>query len=102
MKIVSPDGKTDPAIAREMIQVHLRRPPVDREIEKVCRGYLDRLKEEVAKAEGYRILPGIPALLSALSARTDLLMGLGTGNLEEGAHIKLGRADLMRYFRFGG
>jgi phosphoglycolate phosphatase-like HAD superfamily hydrolase len=29
-------------------------------------------------------------------------MGLGTGNLEEGARIKLARADLMKYFRFGG
>ncbi len=102
MKTVTPDGKTDPAIAREMIQVHLHRPPGEGEIEKVCRGYLERLKEEVAQAEGYRVLPGIPELLKALAARTDLLLGLGTGNLEEGAHIKLGRADLMRYFRFGG
>jgi phosphoglycolate phosphatase-like HAD superfamily hydrolase len=29
-------------------------------------------------------------------------MGLGTGNLEEGARIKLARAGLMKYFRFAG
>src|SRR5471032_2412354 len=102
MKQVSPDGKTDPAICREMIRVHLGRPPEDGEIEKLCRGYLDRLAQEIPEGPGYRILPGIPELLQILSARTDLLMGLGTGNLEEGARIKLARADLMKYFKFGG
>jgi len=51
---------------------------------------------------GYKILPGIPALLEDLQRRSNCLMGLGTGNLEEGAKIKLARADFMRYFRFGG
>ncbi|MFA5975811.1 MAG: HAD family hydrolase [Elusimicrobiota bacterium] len=102
MKIVSPDGKTDPAICREMMRVHLNRSPQNGEIEALCRGYLDQLKVEVPQSPGYLILPGIPALLRALSDRSDVLLGLGTGNLEEGAHIKLDRADLMRYFRFGG
>lgn len=102
MKSVVPDGKTDPAICREMIRIHLGRFPQDGEIDRLCRGYLDRLKIELPLATGYRILPGIPALLQALSDRADILMGLGTGNLEEGAHAKLGRAGLMRYFRFGG
>jgi len=47
-------------------------------------------------------LPGIPDLLEALSCQSSLLMGLGTGNLEEGARVKLARADLMKYFHFGG
>src|SRR5258707_1059544 len=102
MKKVTPDGKTDPAICREMIRVHLGRDPQGGEIEKLCRGYLDRLKEEVPQGLGYRIMPGIPELLQALSRREDILMGLGTGNLEEGAKIKLARAGLMKYFRFGG
>jgi len=102
MKIVSPDGKTDPAICREMIRIHLKREPLDGEIEKLCRGYLDRLAEEIPNGPGYRILPGIPDLLKALSVKEGVLMGLGTGNLEEGARIKLARADLMKYFHFGG
>jgi phosphoglycolate phosphatase len=56
----------------------------------------------VAKAEKYRILPGIPELLEALSKEPKVLMGLGTGNLEGGAHAKLARCGLMRYFKFGG
>ena len=102
MKTVSPDGKTDPAICREMIHVLLRRDPQEGEIEKLCRGYLDQLAIEVSRGSGYRILPGIPELLHALSGHRDILMGLGTGNLEEGARIKLARADLMKYFPFGG
>jgi len=102
MKKISPDGKTDPAICREMIRVHLSREPEGPEIENLCRGYLDRLAEEIPVSPGYRILPGIPKLLEELSHHDEVLMGLGTGNLKEGAAIKLARADLMKYFRFGG
>jgi phosphoglycolate phosphatase-like HAD superfamily hydrolase len=102
MKTVSPDGKTDPAICREMIRVHLNREPEEGEISRLCRGYLAQLALEIPTSPGYRILPGIPTLLEELASRPGVLMGLGTGNLEEGARIKLARADLMKYFRFGG
>src|SRR5262249_55246601 len=71
------------------------------EIEAVCRGYVDRLKVEV-NGPGYIILPGIPELLKALSERSDVVMGLGTGNLSAGAKAKLDRAKLNDYFPFGG
>jgi phosphoglycolate phosphatase len=102
MKNISPDGKTDPAIVREMIRVHLQREPQPGEIDAICRGYVDRLKIEVKEGPGYKVLPGIPELLAVLSKRPDVILGLGTGNLEEGARAKLGRADLMRFFQFGG
>lgn len=102
MKIVSPDGKTDPAICREMIRVHLSREPQSGEIDALCRGYIENLAKVVPTSPGYRVLPGIPLLLEELSQRRDLVMGLGTGNLEPGARIKLARADLMKYFGFGG
>jgi phosphoglycolate phosphatase len=102
MKRITPDGKTDPAIVREMIRVHLNRDAQDGEIERVCAAYVARLPIEVAAAEGYRVLPGIPELLEALSGKTGVRIGLGTGNLEGGAHAKLARCGLMRYFEFGG
>jgi len=101
VKSISLDGKTDPAICREMIRVILKREPKAGEVEKLSRGYLDRLALEI-DGPGYKILPGIPSLLEALSGIRDVALGLGTGNFEEGAHIKLARADLMKYFRFGG
>ncbi len=102
MEGVTPDGKTDAAIVREMIRTHFARAPLKGEIEAVCRGYLDRLRVEISGAEGYRILPGIPELLAALAGRSDALVGLGTGNLEEGAQIKLAPSGLLPYLRFGG
>ncbi len=102
MKGVSPDGKTDPAIVREMIRVHLNRDPGKDEIDTVCRYYVERLEYEVNTGAGYIVMSGIPELLETLSKRSDVVMGLGTGNLREGAVIKLSRPNLMKYFRFGG
>lgn len=102
MKRLTVDGKTDPAICREMITILAGKTPTQADIERLCRGYLDQLALEIPNGPGYRILPGIPVLLETLSKMPDVLLGLGTGNLEEGAHIKLKRADLMKYFRFGG
>src|SRR5437762_1961116 len=59
MNTITPDGKTDYAIVREMIRGHLGRDPKEGEIESVCRGYLDGLKIEVPSAAQYRVLPGI-------------------------------------------
>ena len=65
--------------------------------------YIERLREEIQHSgEGVKgALPGVPALLSALAARADAVMGLLTGNFEEGARIKLEYFDLWRYFRCG-
>ncbi len=102
MKTVSPDGKTDPSIVREMIKVHLKRDATAAEIETVCRGYIERLQHEVETGTGYRIMPGIPELLKVLSTHKDAVLALGTGNLKAGAKIKLTRAKLDHYFDFGG
>ena len=59
------------------------------------------LGEEVEHSPGYRVMPGVPALLGRL-ADEDRLVGLITGNTEPAAHTKLARADLNRYFSFGG
>src|SRR6185312_15449580 len=44
---------------------------------------------------------GVVALLEKLRSEA-ILLGLTTGNVEEAAHIKLARADLNRFFSFGG
>jgi phosphoglycolate phosphatase len=40
--------------------------------------------------------------LNSLSGRSDIAIGLATGNVEAGARIKLERGNLNRYFPFGG
>lgn len=47
------------------------------------------------------VLPGIPPLLDALSARADVSLALLTGNYPESAEIKLRHFDLWRYFEWG-
>jgi phosphoglycolate phosphatase-like HAD superfamily hydrolase len=63
------------------------------------------LEEEIrtaAEAKRIRLLPGVKELLDALACQPDLALGLVTGNLEQGAQIKLAGAGLTHYFHFGG
>jgi phosphoglycolate phosphatase-like HAD superfamily hydrolase len=48
-----------------------------------------------------RVLPGIPELLSGLSAREDVRLSLVTGNFEPIARLKLGRAGVGGFFPSG-
>ena len=45
---------------------------------------------------------GIEAALALCHGRPGFAVGLGTGNVEEGARLKLDRVDLCRHFSFGG
>ena len=59
------------------------------------------LVEEVESSPGYGVMPGVVELLERLTGE-GRLVGLITGNTEPAAHIKLARADLNRFFAFGG
>lgn len=65
--------------------------------------YLANLAVEIENPGKGRkaVMPGIRELLDELEARDDVLVGLLTGNFEEGAKIKLGHFDLWRYFTCG-
>ena len=100
---ISPHGKTDPAIAREILRARFGSgSPADHEISSILEGYLSFLAEEVQSSPTYRVLPGILSLLEEMSPRKDVMLGLATGNIELGARVKLSRANLNRYFEFGG
>jgi phosphoglycolate phosphatase-like HAD superfamily hydrolase len=103
MQGISPHGRTDPAIVREIYRVKLTTPsPEPTQITSILESYVSFLKQEVAESPAYRVLPGIIPLLKELSAREDAVLGLATGNVELGARIKLERGDLNSYFPFGG
>ncbi len=97
-----PQGKTDPAIFREIVRTRLGREMTPAEYSQLCDGYLRFLSVEVRYAKNYRILPGVEKFLDHLITRGDILLGLGTGNLEAGARLKLQRSQLNPYFPFGG
>ena len=98
------DGKTDPQIARELLtHAGLPSAAVDRGLSTLWAVYLRELSVEFAQP-GSRttVLPGISALLSELETRTDdVVLGLLTGNIEEGAALKLASAGIRNTFRIG-
>jgi len=65
--------------------------------------YLIALEDEVSRADGasFRLLPGMQQAIAAAQA-AEMAVGLGTGNVREGARIKLERVGVHHHFRFGG
>ncbi len=94
-------GMTDPEIAAIIFREVIGRAGSQAERAKAIGCYLRHLPETVAESSGYRVMPGIEALLDRL-IDAGLLLGLVTGNIEAAAHIKLARANLNRFFTFGG
>jgi phosphoglycolate phosphatase len=86
------DGKTDPQIVRELMRI-VGHPDdhIDRRMDALFRRYVAYLEAElgVARRAGARALPGVPALLDALERESGVALGLLTGNLVEGARVKL-------------
>jgi phosphoglycolate phosphatase-like HAD superfamily hydrolase len=103
---IQPDGKTDPLIAREWLaNFGWEDRWNERSREAVFSKYLAFLEEEVNEADAHgsvHVLPGVVAILDALASQLDFAVGLVTGNLEEGARIKLEKVGLYDYFAFGG
>jgi phosphoglycolate phosphatase len=98
------DGMTDRAIARTLLAAERHGSPhevPEADIDAVLAQYLQALEQECA-AKSYVALPGVTELLARLAARSEVLLGLCTGNLEPGARLKLGCAGVWQYFRFGG
>jgi phosphoglycolate phosphatase len=87
------DGKTDPQIVRELMSLAGHgAEQIDARMPALFERYLAYLTDELqvsAAAGGIRIMPGIFDLLDALEARDDVVLGLLTGNLAEGARAKL-------------
>ena len=94
-------GMTDPEIAAIVFREAIGREGDPEEISKAIGCYLKHLPDTVAESDGYRVMPGIEALLDRLIDGS-FLLGLVTGNIEAAAHIKLARAHLNRFFSFGG
>jgi phosphoglycolate phosphatase len=85
------DGKTDPEIVRALMRLAGHDDgQIDARMQTVFGRYVERLRQEL-RAPGYRprVMPGVFELLDALEARRNLVLGLLTGNLADGARAKL-------------
>ena len=86
------DGKTDRQIVRDLMRHEGHSDAhIDERMERLFARYLGNLRRELRSPghERPRLLPGVPELLDALEARGDVVLGLLTGNLAEGAAAKL-------------
>ena len=73
-------GMTDPEIAEIVFREVIGRDGSAAERAQAIAGYLSHLAEAVAESDGYRVMPGIEALLPALVEK-GVLLGLVTGNI---------------------
>lgn len=93
-------GRTDIAIARDLLRVHgLEATPANQRA--LQEAYLAQLPLSL-KSRGGKVLPGVNMLLETLKGRTDTVLGLLTGNIRVGARTKLGHFGLWDYFTCGG
>ena len=85
------DGKTDPQIVRELMRdVGHDDAHIDARLQGLFIRYVQCLREELRDpAHPSKPLPGVTDLLDALSRRSDVTLGLLTGNLVDGARAKL-------------
>jgi phosphoglycolate phosphatase len=92
-------GMTDRAIARAGLAA-IGAEPTAAAIDDLLAAYLDALAEELRGTRAI-VHAGIEAALDA-SAAAGAAVGLGTGNVREGARLKLSRVGLHERFAFGG
>ena len=97
---VSFAGRSDRAIVREVFEQHgiEDRPGA---WQRFVQGYLPRLERTLVTRRG-GLLPGVLPLLRALRERSDVAMGLLTGNVAAGARLKLEHYGIDSFFDFGG
>ena len=93
-------GRTDRGIVRNLFHVH-GVDDTDANWHRLKDEYLRRLLIYLPQRAGL-VLPGIERLLDHLAAREDVAVGLLTGNVRDGARMKLEHFRLLHHFAFGG
>ena len=93
-------GRTDLSITHELFALN-GIALSDDGVHAFLQAYQDSLESSLREQPG-TILPGISALLHELSQRGDIHLGLLTGNIRNGAYIKLATHVIDRFFPFGG
>jgi phosphoglycolate phosphatase len=93
-------GRTDRAIIRDLFRLHVIEETPDN-LRRLTAAYLRHLPASLRR-NGGRVLPGVAELLVRLADRKDVLVGLLTGNVRDGARVKLGYFGLHEHFTLGG
>lgn len=95
-------GKTDPQICYELLtSLGYTKEEVDSKLPLAFKVYVELLEMEIEKAGRYGLHLGVVELIRELEAHPECYLGLLTGNIEEGARLKLTPFDLNSFFVFG-
>lgn len=96
------DGMTDRGIARLGLEA-IGLEATEAAIDAVLAVYVQELQQQLvlSTADSYRVHAGVETALAAARQR-GMAQGLGTGNIAEGARLKLEHVGLHHHFDFGG
>ncbi len=96
-------GKTDLQICHElMTKAGFEESVISESIHKVVELYIKNARVACqGRGDEVSVLPGVRELLDHLAKDDRVLLGLLTGNVRDGADLKLTCAGLAHYFKFG-
>ncbi len=95
-------GRTDTRIVHDVMGAEGWEPArVTERLDDFFEAYLGGLVAEIGDGQGVVTLPGVAAVVERLAGSSDVVLGLVTGNIEEGARIKLQPTGLWPRFRVG-
>jgi phosphoglycolate phosphatase len=97
---ISTAGRTDRAIAMDLFGFH--GIDVNEDHWSRYQQTYFRLLPDALKTRSGVVLPGVHELIEQLSRRSDVRLGLLTGNFARGAKLKLAHYGLEHHFEFGG
>lgn len=92
-------GKTDIQIMKEALKRHGLESE-DGNLSLLCKSYINHLKREIDNPRRH-LKPSIKEALMILSSKGDISLGLLTGNIRQGARIKLSPFGIDHYFSIG-
>ena len=99
---IQPGGKTDPGIVGEMFANALGREPSREEVDEILTAYVPVVREEIARADRFRMMPAVVETLDFLAVQEGVLLGIATGNIRGSARAKLEHLGLWHRFAVGG
>lgn len=92
-------GRTDRSIAHQVLTKY-GVPITEDSTDTFLQLYLALLAQELPRSQG-RVFPGVLQLLERAEHRSDIILGLLTGNLRRGAQLKLEHYRLWHFFALG-
>jgi phosphoglycolate phosphatase-like HAD superfamily hydrolase len=99
------DGMTDRMIVRlglAAVGEPDAGPAVEAVIDAILAEYIPFLEDEIRGTPGFGLHRGAREVLDAVASRAGVAVGLGTGNVREGARAKLAPLGVLHHFGFGG